>query len=169
MATWPGGSCWSFCCCTAVLGVITLKPDATSIVSLFWVLLVVAQPTVNVNRAMTLIMLNKFRICFMILGSFRIALFLICHRRPLASTYAADSPLDPSELAIDRSSLPARVLPNSWTLVVLGRTECYVPLSRVDDHRSPLLDRRPMLMTFRCEAASAIAKSEGKATDRQES
>jgi hypothetical protein len=75
-----------------------LKPEATSMLSLFWVLLVVAQPTVNANRAMTLIMLNELRICFMILGSFQVALFLICYRRPLASTHAIDSPLDPSEL-----------------------------------------------------------------------
>jgi hypothetical protein len=78
--------------------VITLKPDATSMLSLFCVLLVVAQPTVNANRGMMLIMLNESRICFMILGSFQIALFLICHRRPLASPHATDSPLDPSEL-----------------------------------------------------------------------
>src|SRR5436190_19362312 len=71
MATWPGGSCWSFCCCAAVLGVITLKPDATSMLSLFWVLLVVAQPTVNANRAITLIALNEVRIWFMSLSSFR--------------------------------------------------------------------------------------------------
>src|SRR5207248_11107634 len=68
MATWPGGSCWSFCCCAAVLGVITLNPDATSMLSLFCVLLVVAQPTVNANRAMTLIVLNEFRICFIFIG-----------------------------------------------------------------------------------------------------
>src|ERR1700758_5054343 len=67
MAIWPGGSCCSFCCCAAVLGVITLKPDATSMLSLFCVLLVVAQPAVNATKAMTLIMLNESRICFMIL------------------------------------------------------------------------------------------------------
>src|SRR5258707_13594639 len=98
MATLPGGSCWSFCCWAAVLGVITLKPEATSMLSLFWVLFVVAQPTVNANRAMTLIVLNEFRICFMILGSFQIALFLICYRRPFASTHATQSPLDPCKL-----------------------------------------------------------------------
>jgi hypothetical protein len=37
--------------------------------SLFCVLLVVAQPTVNANRAMTLIMLNEVRICFIFIGS----------------------------------------------------------------------------------------------------
>jgi hypothetical protein len=66
--------------------------------SLFWVLLVVAQPTVNANTDMVPIMLNETRIRFMILGSFQVALFLICHRRSLASTHATDSPLDPSEL-----------------------------------------------------------------------
>ena len=35
--------------------------------SLFCVLLVVAQPAVSVNRAMRLIVLNEVRICFMIL------------------------------------------------------------------------------------------------------
>src|SRR6059036_3532847 len=69
MATLPGGSCCSFCCCAAVLGVITLKPDATSMLSLFCVLLVVAQPAVNATRAMTLIMLNEVRICFIFIGS----------------------------------------------------------------------------------------------------
>jgi len=37
--------------------------------SLFWVLLVVAQPTVNAKRAMTLIVLNEVRICFIFIGS----------------------------------------------------------------------------------------------------
>src|ERR1043166_33321 len=93
MATGPGGSCWSFCCCVAVLGVITLKPEATSMLSLFWVLLVVAQPTVRASRDMTLIILNESRTCFMILGSFQVALFLICHRRPLTARRPANSPL----------------------------------------------------------------------------
>jgi len=48
--------------------VITLKPEATSMLSLFCVLLVVAQPTANANRAMTLIMLNESRICFIFIG-----------------------------------------------------------------------------------------------------
>src|SRR5207247_7862779 len=92
MATLPGGSCWSFCCCAAVLGVITLKPDATSMLSLFWVLLVVAQPTVNANGDMTLIMLNESRTCFMILGSLGLRLFWKRFRREKrirAGTFAA--------------------------------------------------------------------------------
>jgi hypothetical protein len=44
--------------------VITLKPEATSKLSLFWVLLVVEQPVVNANRAMTPMMVNEVRICF---------------------------------------------------------------------------------------------------------
>src|SRR4026208_1847331 len=92
MATWPGGICWSFCCWAAVLGVITLKPEATSMLSLFCVLLVVVQPAVNANRAMTPTMLNEVRICFMILGSFQVALFWICHRWPLAPRGSAISP-----------------------------------------------------------------------------
>src|SRR5882672_7452326 len=75
MAILPGGSCWSFCCCAAILGVTVLKPEATSMLSLFWVLLVVAQPTVNANRDITLIMLNESRACFMILGSLGLRLF----------------------------------------------------------------------------------------------
>jgi hypothetical protein len=46
------------------LGVITLKPEATSMLSLFWVLLVVVQPAVNANRATTLIVLNEVCIRF---------------------------------------------------------------------------------------------------------
>src|SRR4030095_15331305 len=41
MVTLPGGRFWSFCCCAAVLGVITLKPEATSMLSLFCVLVCV--------------------------------------------------------------------------------------------------------------------------------
>jgi len=74
------------------LGVITLKPEATSMLSLFWVLPVVEQPIVNANRDMTLITLNESRTCFMILGSFQVALFLICYRRPLVPRGPAISP-----------------------------------------------------------------------------
>jgi hypothetical protein len=49
--------------------VITLKPEATSMLSLFWVLLVVLQPTVNANRATTLIVFNEVRICFILASS----------------------------------------------------------------------------------------------------
>jgi hypothetical protein len=74
---------------------MTLKPDATSMLSLFWVLLVVAQPTVNANRAMTLIVLNVIGMFFI---SFQFALFLICYRQPLARTHPTGSPLDLHEV-----------------------------------------------------------------------
>src|SRR6266516_3217077 len=77
MAILPGGSFWSFCCCAAVLGVIVLKPEATSMLSLLWVLVcVVAQPTVSANKAMTLIILNETRICFIFLVPFSFAVVL---------------------------------------------------------------------------------------------
>jgi hypothetical protein len=50
--------------------VTVLKPAATSMLSLFCVPVVVAQPTVSANRAVALIILNETRICFMFLGSF---------------------------------------------------------------------------------------------------
>src|SRR5438046_8281620 len=73
MVTLPGGSFWSFCCCAAVLGVIVLKPEATSMLSLFCVLLcLVAQPAVSANRARALIIWNE-TICFIFLVLSRFA------------------------------------------------------------------------------------------------
>ena len=51
-----------------------LQPDGRKMpeprmLSLFCVLLVVEQPTVNANRDMTLIMLNESRICFIFASS----------------------------------------------------------------------------------------------------
>jgi hypothetical protein len=46
--------------------VITLKPDATSMFSLFCVLCVLAQPIVSANSAAALIILND-NICFIFL------------------------------------------------------------------------------------------------------
>ena len=67
MVTLPGGRFWSFCCCAAVLGVMTLKPDATSMLSLFCVLVdVLAQPIVSSSSAAALIILNN-TICFILL------------------------------------------------------------------------------------------------------
>src|SRR5437867_10920044 len=68
MVTLPGGRFWSFCCCAAVLGVMTLKPDATSMLSLFCVLVdVLAQPIVSSSSAAALIILNN-TICFILLA-----------------------------------------------------------------------------------------------------
>src|SRR5437763_14006407 len=59
MVTLPGGRFWSFCCWALVFGVILLKPDATSMFSLFCVLVdVLAQPIVSANSAAKLILLN---------------------------------------------------------------------------------------------------------------
>src|SRR6266568_7207169 len=83
MVTLPGGSFWSFCCCAAVLGVITLKPEATSMLSLFCVLLcVVAQPTVSANSARALIIWNE-TICFIFLvfSTFAVVLEMISSAR----------------------------------------------------------------------------------------
>jgi hypothetical protein len=66
------------------LGVITLKPEATSMLSLFCVLLVVAQPAVNANRAMTLIMLNEVRICFIFIGSIQVWFDFVVTNQPKA-------------------------------------------------------------------------------------
>src|ERR1700730_11687766 len=66
MVTLPGGRFWRFCCGAGVLGVITLKPDATSMFSLFCVLCVLAQPIVSANSAAALIILND-TICFIFL------------------------------------------------------------------------------------------------------
>src|SRR6266478_4641555 len=61
MVTLPGGRFWSFCCCAAVLGVITLKPDATSMLSRFCVLVcVVAQPN---NSAVHAAVVVASKIC----------------------------------------------------------------------------------------------------------
>src|SRR6266478_3855730 len=62
MVTLPGGRFWSFCWCAAVLGVMTLKPEATSMLSLFCVLVcVLAQPNNNAAHA-TVIVASKIRL-----------------------------------------------------------------------------------------------------------
>src|SRR5438132_194038 len=79
MVTLPDGRFWSFCCCAAVFGVIVLKPEATSMFSLFWVLLcVVAQPTVSANSTRALIIWNE-TICFifLVLSTFAVVLEMI--------------------------------------------------------------------------------------------
>src|SRR5438093_5894232 len=74
MVTLPGGRFWSFCWCAAVLGVMTLKPEATSMLSLFWVLVcVVAQPTSTVVHIVAMlqreIYLNGFIGCNLVLDN----------------------------------------------------------------------------------------------------
>jgi hypothetical protein len=55
MVTLPGGRFWSFCCCAGVFGVITLKPEATSMFSLFCVLCVLAQLSNNTVHAAVIV------------------------------------------------------------------------------------------------------------------
>src|SRR5260370_38291090 len=88
MAILPGGSFWSFCCCAGVLGVIVLKPEATSMLSLFCVLVcVVAQPTVSANSAVALITLNETCICFIFLvpSRFEVVLEIVSSREEYSS------------------------------------------------------------------------------------
>jgi hypothetical protein len=77
---------------------------------LFWVLLVVAQPTVNANRAMTLIVLNEVRICFIFLDFLE-----ICRRS--------------GDDFIGRTNLPAATFAVLWSSVykTLGQ---YAPGAR---------------------------------------
>src|SRR4029453_1524857 len=78
MVTLPSGRFWSFCCCAGVLGVITLKPDATNMLSLFCVLVcVLAQLTVSANSVAALIILNDTN-CFIFLVPCRFAVVLGC-------------------------------------------------------------------------------------------
>src|SRR6267378_5651931 len=74
MVTLPAGRFCSFCCCAGVLGAITLKPDATSMLSLFCVLCVLAQPIVSANSAAALMILND-TICFIFMVPWGLWLF----------------------------------------------------------------------------------------------
>src|SRR4051794_35697751 len=71
MAILPAGSCFSFCCWVAFLGVTTLKPEAASMVSLLWTLLVavLAQLVANIRSARALPVVIRVRICFIFLSS----------------------------------------------------------------------------------------------------
>src|SRR5262249_12690360 len=59
MVTVPVGRFWSFCFCAAVFGVMTLNPEATSMVSLFCVLLCVLAQLTNSAVHPTAILLRK--------------------------------------------------------------------------------------------------------------
>src|SRR5580765_7016399 len=47
MVTFPGGRFWSLCLWAAVLGVMTLNPEATSMLSLFCVVVCVLAQLIN--------------------------------------------------------------------------------------------------------------------------
>src|SRR5262245_51703668 len=70
MATLSGGRLCSFCCCVAFLGVITLKPEAMSMLSLSCTLVsVVAQPAANATVTAPMIVSNA-RFCFILVSPF---------------------------------------------------------------------------------------------------
>jgi hypothetical protein len=100
------------------LGVIVLKPEATSMLSLFCVpVCVVAQPTVNANRATTLIVLNEVRICFILflVDDFDLSVSSVTRNR-------ADQPIRPSACARQcpkRHIVPLAGVYANGTLVVL--------------------------------------------------
>src|SRR5215467_8340311 len=62
MVTVPVGRFWSFCFCAAVFGVMTLNPEATSMLSLFCVLLCVLAQLTNSAAHPTAILLRKKRV-----------------------------------------------------------------------------------------------------------
>ena len=61
MVTCPAGRFWSFCFWAAVLGVMTLNPEATSMLSLFCVVCVLAQLNNNAVHPAA-IRLRKIRV-----------------------------------------------------------------------------------------------------------
>src|SRR4030095_8160960 len=61
----PAGRFWSFCFWAAVLGVMTLNPEATSMLSLFCVVVCVLAQLINSAAQPALILLRKKRVvCF---------------------------------------------------------------------------------------------------------
>ena len=76
MVTLPGGRFWSFCCCAGVVGVITLKPDATSMLSLLCVLVCVeAQPDSSAADAAVIPVkkiVDSFIVCNLVFNRVRV-------------------------------------------------------------------------------------------------
>ena len=62
MVTFPGGRFWSFCFWAAVLGVMTLKPEATSMLSLCCVVVCVLAQPINSAVHPAAILLRKRRV-----------------------------------------------------------------------------------------------------------
>ena len=59
MVTDPAGRFWSFCFWAAVLGVMTLNPEATSMLSLFCETLCVLAQLINTAAQPTAILMRK--------------------------------------------------------------------------------------------------------------
>src|SRR5258707_9655394 len=62
MVTFPAGRFWSFCFWAAVLGVMTLNPEATSMFSLFCVVVCVLAQLINSAAHPAAILLRKRRV-----------------------------------------------------------------------------------------------------------
>src|SRR6476660_9098831 len=62
MVTFPGGRFWSFCFWAAVFGVMILNPEATSMFSLFCVVLCVLAQLINNAVHPAAILLRKRRV-----------------------------------------------------------------------------------------------------------
>ena len=62
MVTFPAGRFWSFCFWAAVLGVMTLNPEATSMLSLFCVVVCVLAQLINTAVHPVAILLRKRRV-----------------------------------------------------------------------------------------------------------
>src|SRR5438132_8505916 len=68
MVTLPAGRFWSFCFWVAVLGVMTLNPEATSMLSLFCVVVCVLAQLINSAVHPAAILLRKRRVVGFING-----------------------------------------------------------------------------------------------------
>src|SRR5262245_34681299 len=68
MVTAPVGRFWSFCFWSAALGVMTLKPEATSMLSLFCVVVCVLAQLINSAAQPAAILLRKRRVVDFING-----------------------------------------------------------------------------------------------------
>ena len=62
MVTCPAGRFWSFCFWAAVFGVMTLNPEATSMLSLFCVVLCVLAQLIKTAVHPAAILLRKIRV-----------------------------------------------------------------------------------------------------------
>ena len=68
MVTDPAGRFWSFCFWAAVFGVMTLNPEATSMLSLFCVVLCVLAQLINSAAQPAAILLRKRGVLDFIVG-----------------------------------------------------------------------------------------------------
>src|SRR4051812_37706547 len=75
MVTFPRGRFWSFCFWAAVLGVMTLNPEATSMLSLFCVVVCMLAQLINSAVQPVAMLLRKNRVVGSIDGDLRVTEF----------------------------------------------------------------------------------------------